>query len=280
MSAEVFAVVLFAALLHAFWNAAMRQAVRRKLPSVAVFIGAGGIAALVVPWFPAPAPASWPYILGSVATHAVYSISLGRAYRSGDFSQSYPLMRGLPPLMTAFLAAAFAGEVVAPGQQVAMVVLCVGILSLVFEPREGRTLRKGTIGWALVVAAAIAVYTTLDGIGVRVSGSVIAYVAWVMMIEAVVLTTLLVAAQGRAPVVAMIGSWKVTLIGGLTSAIGYGLVLWAMTRAPIALVAAARETSVVFAAIIGVVAFRERLTPVRVVSIALVLAGLIAMRIA
>src|SRR5688500_300299 len=165
MSAEVFAIVLFAALLHAFWNAAMRQAVRRKLPSVAVFIGAGVVAAFVVPWFPIPAPASWPYVLGSVATHAVYSLSLGRAYRSGDFSQSYRLMRGRPPLMTVFRAAASAGEVVAPGQQVAMIVLCVGVLSLVFEPREGLHLRKATIGWALVVALAIAVYTTLDGIG-------------------------------------------------------------------------------------------------------------------
>lgn len=280
MSAEVLWVVLLAALLHAFWNAAVKHSVKERHPSAAIFIGAGICCAFLVPWVPWPSAASWPFLLGSVVTHAFYSVMLGRAYRLGDFSHSYPVMRGVPPLLTVLLVAAFTDEVLSGRQQIAMLVLCLGILSLVFESGFRRTARKAAVGWALAVAVSIAIYTTLDGLGVRLSGSAMGYVVWLCLLEGIVLSLQVLATQGAPMLLAVVRGWRLTLIGGFTTLLGYGLVLWAMTHAPIALVSAARETSVIFAVLIGVVAFKERLTRTRITAIALVMAGLVAMRLA
>lgn len=279
MSATVLWVVLFAALLHALWNAAVKHGVGREVPGVAVFIGAGVAGGLIVPWVPVPLAASWPYLLGSVAAHAVYSVLLGRAYRAGDFSRTYPIMRGTPPLATLAIVGFFTTERLGAAQQAAMLVLCAGILTLLLENGLRRAAWTASVGWALVVAFTIAVYTSLDGIGGRLSQSPVGYVAWLCLIEALVLAALLAWRKGRAGLVAVARAWPLTLLGGATTLLSYGLVVWAMTQAPIALVAAARESSVVFAALLGVVFFRERLTPARIVAIVLVLAGLVAMRL-
>ena len=279
MSAEVLWLVLFAALLHALWNAAVKHSVNKQLPPTSIFIGAGIVAAFIVPWAPVPAAAGWPYLLGSVAAHGVYSTMLGRAYRAGDFSLSYPIMRGVPPLLTVGLVALATGEMLPAGQQLAMLVLCFGILSLVFESGRRGGVRKASVGWALAVAVSIAVYTTLDGLGARLGGDALGYVAWLCFLEGILLAGLVLAQQGPATLVAIGRNWRLTVVGGATTLLAYGLVIWAMMRAPIALVAAARETSVIFAALLGVVAFKERLTPARIVAIGLVLAGLVAMRI-
>lgn len=272
--------VLLAALLHAIWNAAVKHSLKGQLPSAAIFIGAGIVCVFLVPWVPLPAAASWPFLLGSVVTHGFYSVMLGRAYRIGDFSHSYPVMRGVPPLLTVLLVWLFTEETLTGRQQVAMLVLCLGILSLVFESGFRRTSRMASVGWALLVAVSIAIYTTLDGIGVRRSGSALGYVVWLCLLEGVVLSAQVLATQGPPMLLAVVRSWKLTVIGGATTLLSYGLVLWAMMHAPIALVSAARETSVIFAALIGIVAFKERLTRTRVAAIALVMAGLVAMRLA
>ena len=278
MSAQVLGIVLVAALLHALWNAAVKASVRQALPSTAVFIGAGIVAAFVVPFLPVPALASWPFLLGSVAVHCAYSILLGRAYRVGEFSHAYPLMRGLPPLLTAALMAVFSDERASVTQQAGMFVLCCGILSLAFEGGFGSFRRKQAAGWAALVAVTIGLYTTLDGFGGRLSGHPGAYVAWTCLLEAVCLGTWLVARQGPATMLLVLRRWPITLVGGATTLAAYAMVVWAMTQAPVALVAALRETSVVFAALLGVVVFKERLGPVRVLAIALVLAGIFLMR--
>jgi drug/metabolite transporter (DMT)-like permease len=280
VSAEVLWVVLLAALLHALWNAAVKHSVKGRLPSAAIFIGAGIVCVFLVPWVPVPAAGSWPFLLGSVVTHGFYSVMLGRAYRFGDFSHSYPVMRGVPPLLTVLLVGLFTEEILSGRQQLAMLVLCLGILSLVFESGFRQSARMASVGWALLVAVSIAIYTTLDGLGVRLSGSAAGYVVWLTLLEGVVLAVLVLVTQGAPMLVAVVRSWRLTLVGGCTSLLGYGLVLWAMTHAPIALVSAVRESSVIFAALIGVVAFKERLTPTRVIAIALVLAGIVAMRLA
>lgn len=272
--------VLLAALLHALWNAAVKHSMKSQLPSAAIFIGAGIACVPLAPWVPVPEGPSWPFLLGSVATHFFYSIMLGRAYRLGDFSHTYPVMRGLPPLLTVLLVWLFTEERLTGAQQLAMLVLCAGILSLVFESGLRRTGRMASVGWALMVAVTIAIYTTLDGLGGRLSGSALGYVVWLCLLEGIVLAAMVLATQGAPMLVTIVRNWKVTLVGGSMTVLSYGLVIWAMTQAPIALVSAARETSVIFAVLLGVVAFKERLTRTRVVSIALVMAGLVAMRLA
>jgi drug/metabolite transporter (DMT)-like permease len=278
VSGHVLGVVLFAALLHASWNAAVKASVKESLPSTAIFIGAGIVAAFAVPFLPIPARASWPFLLGSVAVHCVYSVMLGRAYRLGDFSHAYPLMRGLPPLLTAVLMTVFSDERATPLQQAGMLALCGGILSLALEAGLGSPKLKHAAGWAVLVAVSIGVYTTLDGFGGRLSGSAFGYVAWTCLLEAVCLGSWLVARQGPATLLLVLRRWPITLVGGATTLAAYALVVWAMTQAPVALVAALRETSVVFAALLGVVVFKERLGPARILAIALVLAGIFLMR--
>ena len=280
MSAEVLWVVLVAALLHALWNAAVKHSVQSRLPSAAIFIGAGMVCIVLVPWVPVPHGPSWPFLLGSVATHFFYSVMLGRAYRVGDFSHTYPVMRGLPPLLTVPLVALFIDESLSARQLAAMLVLCAGILSLVFESGFRRTSRMASVGWAVLVAITIAIYTTLDGLGVRRSGSPLGYVIWLCLLEGLTLAPLVVATQGVSMLVTVVRNWKLTLVGGSATLAGYGLVMWAMTQAPIALVSAARETSVIFAVLLGVVAFKERLTRTRLLSVALVVVGLVTMRLA
>lgn len=222
MSAEVLWLVLFAALLHALWNAAVKRSVKRQLPSAAIFIGAGIVCVPLVPWVALPAAASWPFLLGSVATHAVYSIMLGRAYRNADFSHAYPVMRGVPPLLTVVLVGLFTDETITAGQQAAMVILCLGILSLVFESGFRRTSRKASVGWALLVAVAIAIYTTLDGLGVRLAGTAAGYVVWLCLLEGIVLSVQVLATQGAAMWMAVVRSWPLTLVGGATTLLGTG----------------------------------------------------------
>ncbi|MDQ3026802.1 MAG: DMT family transporter [Pseudomonadota bacterium] len=280
MSTQVLLVVLFAAVLHALWNAAVKASVRQRLPSAAIFIGAGVVAGTIVPFVPAPARESWPFLWGSVAVHCAYSIMLGHAYRLGDFSLAYPLMRGLPPLLTALIVAAFTEERMTLAQQAGMFVLCCGVLSLALEAgiaSPGRSLRAA--GWALMVAVAIGIYTSLDGFGGRSSGTVVGYIAWLCMLEGVCLAALVAARQGPATLLVILRSWKVTILGGLTTLVSYALVIWAMTQAPIPVVAALRETSVVFAALLGVAVFGERLGPVRILAIALVMGGIFLMRL-
>jgi drug/metabolite transporter (DMT)-like permease len=280
LSAQVLWVVLVAALLHALWNAAVKHSVQSRLPSAAIFIGAGMVCIVLVPWVPVPHGPSWPFLLGSVATHFFYSVMLGRAYRVGDFSHTYPVMRGLPPLLTVPLVALFIDESLSARQLAAMLVLCLGILSLVFESGFRRTSRMASVGWAVLVAITIAIYTTLDGLGVRRSGSPLGYVVWLCLLEGLTLAPLVVATQGVPMLVTVVRNWKLTLVGGSATLAGYGLVMWAMTQAPIALVSAARETSVIFAVLLGVLAFKERLTRTRLLSIALVMVGLVTMRLA
>jgi drug/metabolite transporter (DMT)-like permease len=277
VSGFVLAAVLFAALLHALWNAAVKASVKQSLPSAAIFIGAGLVAGFALPFLPIPAGPSWPFLLGSVAVHVGYSLMLGRAYRAGDFSHAYPLMRGLPPLMTAGAMLLLSDERGSALQQAGMLVLCAGILSLALEGARG-PLRKAATGWALAVAVAIATYTVLDGFGGRLSGHPAAYVAWTCFLEAICLSAWLGYRQGPATLVAVLRRWPVTLVGGATTLVAYAIVVWAMTQAPVALVSALRESSVAFAAVLGVLVFKERLGPGRVVAIVLVLAGILLMR--
>jgi len=279
VSAQVLLVVLFAAVLHAVWNAWVKASVKDRLPSAAIFIGAGIVSLAVVPFVPVPAVESWPYAVASVAVHCAYSIMLGRAYRAGDFSLAYPIMRGLPPLLAGLLAWVFAGERMAGWQLAGIVALSLGILSLALESGWGARKARATVGWALLVALSIGLYTVIDGMGGRVSGSTVSYVAWICLLEGILLATIVTARQGRPMLVTILRSWKITLVGGSMTLLGYILVVWAMTKAPIALVSALRETSVIFAALLGAVLFRERLGPVRLIAIALVVLGIFLTRL-
>lgn len=278
MSTEVMLLVLLGALLHAAWNASIRAAPDKFAQMMALTLGSAAVATVGLPFLPPPAAASWPFIAASVLTHFVYFTLLARAYQHGELSRSYPLMRGSAPLLTALAAVLVLREPLSQPGWLALLLLSGGLLMLGAGGRAGA-------GFALANAGVIAAYTVIDGSGVRLAGTGVAgalsYTLWMFLLNAVpfLLWTLLVQ-EKRRHLPAVMAAWRGGLVGGALALASYGLALWAMTRAPIALVAALRETAVIFGLVIGAVMLKERFGPERWLATLLVAAGAATLRLA
>jgi drug/metabolite transporter (DMT)-like permease len=271
------AIVLFAALLHALWNALLKNSGDKRLTTVMLTGCAAILSALLLPLLPAPARASWPFLAGSSCAEIAYFLLLAAAYRSGDMSHAYPIMRGTAPLIVASVSASLIGETLSAGEWVGIALICLGVLALALPTGMGAHHRTTTL-LALSNAAAIACYTLIDGLGVRTSHSPAAYTLWMYLLTGGLMLcwTLLTRhaefldyVRGRV----LIGA--AAAVGMMSS---YGLALWAMTVAPVALVAALRETSIVFATILSVIVLKERLSPQRLAATALIVGGAVALR--
>ncbi|MGI8713458.1 MAG: EamA family transporter [Solirubrobacteraceae bacterium] len=263
--------VLVAALLHATWNALVKSVDDRL--SVLALIGATSVLVCLPIAVVAPAPrgAALPFLAGSVAVHGIYTLLLIGCYRHGDFNQVYPVARGLAPPTVAVSAAVLVCERIGGAQAVGLVVLTVGMLVIALG--RGRASRRG-LTFAGLTGLAIAAYTVLDGIGVRHSGSALGYTGWLFVAEGLILPAVWLVRRGGGSVRQLPRGLLVRGAGaGVLSVIAYGLVLWAQTRGALAVVAALRETSVVFGALIGAAMFRERLPSRRVLASALIAAG-------
>lgn len=278
MPLTVLLVVLLAAALHAGWNALIRASSHNLQDAGLLVVGAAVWTLPFLPLLPLPDQASWPFLALSTALHIVYFTLVGLGYRFGQLSFCYPLMRGSAPLLTALLAALLFAEVPSAGNWFGIAVICGGVLLLATESRYAGSTTATAAKVALANGLVIACYTLVDGYGVRLSGQPLAYTGWLFVLTAAALlvgSTLLGRwsdwRQSRA-------RWVRALIGGGCSLAAYGLVLWAMTRAPIALVAALRESSVAIAALIGTFFLKERLTPLRLVSIGAVTVGAMAIQ--
>jgi len=275
MPLAVTLLVLGAALLHASWNAIVRSGDDKLLDTTAMTLGAGVLAALCLPFLPLPARASWPWLAASVVLHAAYFWALISAYRHGDLSTVYPLMRGLAPLLTTGAAFVFIGEV--PGRYgvAGIALISAGILLPVLIGRHGN---RRAQAWAVANAGIIAAYSVVDGLGARASGNAASYVLWIFFFDAFPLTALAIARRGMGPVGAALLRWRPAVIGASCTIGSYGIVLWAMTVAPVAAVAALRETSVIFAALIGAWLLKEPFGPLRIAGAGLVAAGVLLLR--
>ncbi|HEU4819440.1 DMT family transporter [Janthinobacterium sp.] len=283
MSGLVVAVVLFAALLHASWNAIVKSGKDTFLTTVLVSVGAALISLAVLPFVAAPAPASWPYLAASAVAQLAYYSLLAAAYKAGDMSHAYPLMRGSAPLLVALASWPLIGERLSSMQMGAVACICAGILGLYVAARRPATpgTRMSTgraTAFALGNACVIASYTLIDGIGVRLSGAPAAYTMWIFVLNGtgLLLWTLL---RRRAGLLAYAQTqWHLAAFGGFGTLASYGLALWAMTQAPVAAIAALRETSILFAIAIAALFLREKISPRRYLAIGLIAAGAILMR--
>ena len=276
MSPWVTALVLGSALLHASWNAIIKASREVMLDTALVAVGAALLALPLAALVPMPLRPSWPYLGASAAIHVAYFSTLIAAYRVGDLGHAYPLMRGIAPLLVALFGVALLGEHPSASMWLGISLISAGILSLGLLQR-GRAQRAATL-WALANAAIIASYTLIDGTGARLSGSPAGYVAALFWLQGLLFVALVAILRKRAAFAYAAHNWQRGLIGGLCLISAYGIVLWAMTRAPVAAVAALRETSVIFAALLGSLFLKEPFGRQRVVAACAVALGVIALR--
>lgn len=276
MPAGVFGVVLFAAFLHASWNAIVKRGGDTLLTMVLVTGSAALVAVLALPFLPAPARASWPFLAASTVIQCAYFLLVARAYRVADMSGTYPVMRGSAPLLVALAGTFWLGEALPSRAWAGVGIVCLGILGMAAGFRRG-TSREG-LWLALANGVVIATYTLVDGIGVRKSGSPAAYTLWIFAIGGVIFVTGALWKRGRAFTAYAALNWHLGVLGGMGSLVSYGLALWAMTFSPVAVVAAMRETSILFATAISGLVLRERIGLVRIVAASLIAVGAIVLR--
>lgn len=284
LTGPVVLAVLFAALLHASWNALIKSATDKSLDT-ALIHSLGLVAALPILLVTGlPAAASWPYLATSTAIHVGYYVALSGAYKHGDLGLTYPVMRGSAPLLVALSSLAVMGERLSSLAWLGVAGICAGVLTLGLSRGHGQPggHRGKALGFALANACIIALYTVVDGLGVRASGNAAAYVGLLFVFDGLPFLALVMwrrGPQGRpAALRYMAGRLHVAWLGTLASLASYGIALWAMTRAPVAVVAALRETSVLFAALIGTLWLRERFGLQRAIGTAVVVAGVMALR--
>jgi len=275
LSLAVFCALLAAAALHAGWNALVRRDSDRDASAVAVAAGSAVVGIVLLPFLAAPAPAAIPYIIASSALQMFYYLLVGLAYRSGELSIVYPIMRGLAPLIASILSALFI-EPAAASLIVGAGVLGLGIISL---GAEGLRRSRAGIGAALINACVIAAYTIVDGLGARASGAPATYTAWILFGGGIATVAWRLWLRGAPLARAIVERAGLGIAGGVMGFAAYGIALWAMTLAPIGAVAAVRESSVLFATALGAIALHEKFGPWRWLSTGLVLAGLVIVKL-
>jgi len=280
MTTVVFAAVLFAAVCHASWNALIKVALDPLSTTTLILCGATVFALAAIPFVPLPAAAAWPYLAASSVIHLLYFGSLAEAYRTGDLGQVYPIARGAAPLMTAVAGTLIVGEHLSLLAWGGIVALALGVLMLSLKGgRDLARLDTRAVGFALFTAVTICAYTVVDGVGARVSGHAISYVLWGFVGICVCLVPYALYRNGRTLFSDAMRFWPRGLAGGALQVVSYSVALWAMTLAPIAIIASLRETSVLFATMIAVVLLGEPFRAIRVAAAVLIVAGLVAIRL-
>ncbi|MFM2067177.1 MAG: hypothetical protein RLZZ584_2086 [Pseudomonadota bacterium] len=285
--------VLLGALLHASWNALIKRGQDKALDTAFIHVLGVVLALPVVLVVGLPRPEAWPYLAGSLVIHIGYYIALVGAYRHGELGLTYPVMRGLAPLLVACGSAALLAESLNAQAWAGVLAISLGVIAMGLSITPGASAGVGTelgihhhgkaLRYALANACLIALYTVVDGLGVRRSGNTAAYLATLFMIDGIPYFLIVMWQRREAVRPAlrhMAGRWPVALPAALASLGSYGIALWAMTKAPVATVAALRETSVLFAAVIGAVWLKEAYGRRRIAATLLIMAGVITLRLA
>lgn len=278
MSIWVLLAVLGAAFLHALWNALIKLGTSKVGAMVILSVAEVPIGLAIALPRPAIAAEAWPWVVAAGCTHFFYKTFLTFAYDRGDLSRVYPLARGAAPLVVALVGAAFLADTVTGPQYAGIALLACGIALMargVFTDGESRHL----IPFALGSAAATATYTLIDGLGARISGDAISYVAWVFVADGLIFTIGSLALRGVDVLPRQRRAWAVGSLASLASYGAYAISIWAMTVAPIAVVAALRETSILFAVLIGWLVFGERMTRDKAIAALMIVAGVITTRL-
>lgn len=290
MPTGVVAVVLAAAVLHVLWNTLVKVSPDGYLATILIAGGAALISALALPFLPAMNGSAWINVLGSVLAQTIYYPLVAAVYRAGDMSQTYPLMRGTAPLLVAIVSGPIIGEHLSGPEWIGVGLICAGIWGI----GAGGLFRKSTGpragGWkirvpkatrlALVNSVVIATYTLIDGAGARASGAPVTYTAWIALFTALPMMAWILIRRPADLARALHSRWWVGIVGGIGNVGAYALVLWAMTKAPIAAVAALRETSILFATATAVFVLKEKVDRYRIGAAVVIASGVMVLRLA
>ena len=283
----VVAAVLCGALLHAGWNALVKSSGDKPLDTALVHLLGAVVALPLLAIVGLPGTAGLPYIAASLVIHIGYYIALAGAYQHGELGLTYPIMRGFAPLLVALGSGSLLGEAPSAAAWVGVIGITLGV-SLVGLAHPGEALHhRKALAYAFANAAIIAVYTVVDGRGVRAEvaagGSALRYVMLLFVLDGIAYPALVWFRRGPAGRAAILSyarqRWPLAMLGGSASIGSYAIALWAMTRAPVASVAALRETSVLFAAVLGTVMLKERFGLQRAIGTAVIVAGVMALRL-
>lgn len=282
MSLQPYLVVLIlvAALTHAAWNALLKMSGERFL-TFSVILGTGTVlGVLVAPFVDPPAPAAWPYLALSALVHNVYYVFLLLCYRFGDLSHVYPLARGSAPLFVAVLAAVLADEVPGPWGIAAIGLVSLGIVGLTLG---GGTLHRPAaraVAVALMTGILIASYTVVDGLGLRRAGAPWGYIVWLNVLEGLPVLAVVLVCRRRDMGTYLAHRWRPAISGGVLAIVAYGLVLYALGQGAMGYVAALRETSILFAAVIGALSLKESFGRRRIAAAAVIVTGIVVLQAA
>lgn len=278
MTTGLMLAVLGAAFLHAAWNAVVKVGTSKIGAMLVVSLAEIAIGVAVVLLRPPIAPEAWPWVIAASCTHLAYKSFLTFAYERGDLSRVYPIARGTAPMLVALVGAATLPDAVSAHEYAGIFVLGLGILLMargVFTSREDRRLLPFALGSALATAT----YTMIDGLGARVSGEAVGYVGWIFVGGGALFSAVMLAWKGWGVVPRRPRDWLLGSLGSAASYGAYGVSIWAMTLAPIAVVAALRETSILFAVLIGWLLFGERMDGPKWVAVALIVTGVALTRL-
>jgi drug/metabolite transporter (DMT)-like permease len=280
VSLAVFVAVVIAAFLHAAWNAIVKGGADKRLAMTAVVLGHVPCALAALAFAPFPVPESWPWLAASIALHLGYQLFLLTSYRIGDLTQVYPIARGVAPLLVAGVSVAFLGVTLAPLELLGVLTIGAGIMSLALVRQRNGLKNHRAAFYALVTGCFIAAYSLIDGTGARLAGTAAGYFSVCAIGNAALFSVFMVRRSPGLVTATLARGKRVMFIGGGASFVAYTLVVWAFTQAPIALVTALRETSIVFALLIGVLVLKEKLDLLKVAATMLTLLGAAFLRLA
>ncbi|WP_120499789.1 DMT family transporter [Roseovarius sp. EL26] len=280
MSLIVFLAIIGAALLHASWNAMVKGSDDKLTSMAAVVFGHAPFAVLALAFVPLPAVASLPYLFAGIGLHFGYQIFLLQSYKLGDLTQVYPIARGSAPLIVAAISVAILGVTLSVSELLAIALIGIGIISLTLVRRADGQRNAKAAFMALTTGGFIASYSLIDGLGARVSGTSLGFFAWLALGNSLLMALYIAARSPGTFRAVFTRGRKIFLIGGSASFIAYALITWAFTQAPIAVVTALRETSIIFALFIGVFFLKERLDLAKLLSTMLTLIGAALLRYA
>jgi drug/metabolite transporter (DMT)-like permease len=266
--------------MHAGWNAVVRAGMDRFSSILLLSMTQSGLALLLLPFAPLPAAGAWPWVAAASVLHTGYKLFLIRAYQHGDLSQVYPLARGAAPPIVALGGFLLLHERLAPAGWAAVAAIALGVALMAFRGGAGfQRLAPKALGYALATAGFVAAYTLADGAGARIARTATGFAMWMFVGDGAIMLAYALATRGRAGFAAVLPHWRTGVPAGTLSLGSYWIALWAFTRAPVALVAALRETSVLFAMLIASVVLKEAPGPWRWAAGLAIGAGVVMMRL-